>query len=904
MTIMLAGGMVIAAPSMMPAAHAANANLFVSAENSQFDNYMSGPQVIEVVVIDSDINDIDFILGEPKVTVNGKKLRMVQAFDGNWYAYFADKNMAILADSTVTMPGKGLDFGSFCDANTTITSIHDIPLVTFSNTVGIALSDGDIGSNGKAPAKCGDLDTNSGNSHEINVVREPQRPNPLLVSNSSEPITGQIGIDKTLWPFIQLYDLNPTGNVVIQYNKGGGVQTTTLTFDTVDDFASAGFDRDIYSQGAQVHVTVTDPWLNIDPTDNDSWTFATNKDNPAFGVYYQVFDENGQSASDGTSGTVNIVEFLNELMCGKSCELLLDIDAQGTGIPVVTLQDTDDSQLVSTDDQDALTFVTSGGSLGTGSIPVTIVEQGPNSGTFGMFDESDNAGIKITDNAPRGTSATITYSEMSHTIFAQYADANFLLQSLDIEGDSSHTFLIEIFDSDFNKNSRTDEDLDLFNPDVKIIPSLKTGSPVTLASINKAELAGVNLIIKEVQEFSDRVILEAPTDIIINNGDILVLSLGITWKDLYEHIVEPYGDSNFHGTNLFNYDIRSVKMEMDARSIKVKTDDSLDPQRIITKDNSGQGFVNIANSINSNENKDTDFYDEDPSKNVYIIFEFESIRNGQSMILKGTQMPIVSDFFSYGFFNDGMEHHERIANQIIRIEAEETGDNTSIFQGALEYIPINQVNILDANTYTNLSTIGDIPNFVIVNNNEGPILNYIDLNLVGDYIKEHQAIKTSSHSGKVGFDEEVYEIDDRVWITLTDPDLNASNELIDIFTVVHDSNDPAFDSIGMAGLPELSFGPLGRLLYITIDGEQWKYSDTCTPYDEHTGLGSIGFTLFETSSDSGIFTGTFTVPSHWCRQDSTVSESTSGSDIEVVYVDYRDESGKITPNIKDSSKIR
>jgi hypothetical protein len=51
--------MSFAMPSMVPAAHAANANLFVSAENSQFDNYMSGPQVIEVVVIDSDINDTD-----------------------------------------------------------------------------------------------------------------------------------------------------------------------------------------------------------------------------------------------------------------------------------------------------------------------------------------------------------------------------------------------------------------------------------------------------------------------------------------------------------------------------------------------------------------------------------------------------------------------------------------------------------------------------------------------------------------------------------------------------------------------------------------------------------------------------------------------------------------------------
>src|SRR3989338_2671574 len=107
MTIMLAGGMFAAIPSMVPAAHAANANLFVSAENSQFNNYMSGPQVIEVVVIDSDIKDTDKAKGEPDVTINGKKLRMAQATDGNWYAYFADVTMARYADSTTNVTGTG-----------------------------------------------------------------------------------------------------------------------------------------------------------------------------------------------------------------------------------------------------------------------------------------------------------------------------------------------------------------------------------------------------------------------------------------------------------------------------------------------------------------------------------------------------------------------------------------------------------------------------------------------------------------------------------------------------------------------------------------------------------------------------------------------------------------------------
>jgi hypothetical protein len=84
---MLAGGMVIAAPSMMPVAHAANANLFVSAATSQCDHYMSGPEVSEGVVVDSDIEDTDQAKGEPDVTINGKILRMVQAVDGIWYGY-------------------------------------------------------------------------------------------------------------------------------------------------------------------------------------------------------------------------------------------------------------------------------------------------------------------------------------------------------------------------------------------------------------------------------------------------------------------------------------------------------------------------------------------------------------------------------------------------------------------------------------------------------------------------------------------------------------------------------------------------------------------------------------------------------------------------------------------------
>jgi hypothetical protein len=49
MTIMLAGGMVIGAPSLVPEAAAAGA-LYVSAENAMYENHFGGAQIIEIIV--------------------------------------------------------------------------------------------------------------------------------------------------------------------------------------------------------------------------------------------------------------------------------------------------------------------------------------------------------------------------------------------------------------------------------------------------------------------------------------------------------------------------------------------------------------------------------------------------------------------------------------------------------------------------------------------------------------------------------------------------------------------------------------------------------------------------------------------------------------------------------------
>ena len=106
-------------PKVEPTTHVSlNPNLYVSAENSLFKNYFAGPQIIEVIVIDPDINRLDQAYGEPVVTINDKRLRMAQATDGGWHAYFADINQAKYADATqLSNSGKGLDFGQFCSSN-------------------------------------------------------------------------------------------------------------------------------------------------------------------------------------------------------------------------------------------------------------------------------------------------------------------------------------------------------------------------------------------------------------------------------------------------------------------------------------------------------------------------------------------------------------------------------------------------------------------------------------------------------------------------------------------------------------------------------------------------------------------------------------------------------------------
>ena len=883
MTIMLAGGMTFAIPGVMPAAYAANANLFVSAENSQFDNYMAGPMVIEVVVIDSDISDTDEAEGEPDVTVQGKDLRMAQATDGNWYGYFADSDAALAADATqAANSGLGLDFGSGCD----VASATALTGVTLTDTVGVFLRGTTVGS------VAGSLETCTGTAAApfSNVIRENKTLNDGTAGTANGIGNIDLAATQSVWPFIQLYDLNPTGSVVISYAKGGGVQSTTLTFDTVDQFANLESDRTVFPTGANVHLTLTDVQLNIDPTDEDSWTWGTSSNNT---VVYQAFDENGSPSADGTTGAVDLTNSFgtDAFMFEDNGILLIDINAQDAAENVLVIVDNDDSITNGTSITDATevatgsttaagVFIENSGSFTPGSQPVTFTELSSNSGLFSNYDENDVANLAISQDAERGTSASVDYNETPKTILVGFGFGTIDIQPLDDEWNSGEEIPLVLVDSDANQNSRVDEDLDLDNPDVPLIPSLATGDPFTLgetgtgtddtveqalfmavgpdfvthsvAGMNTIDLSTIaaglnNSATVEVDKFSQRAILN-PNATDITGAHALVIDLEVDAEELFNSISNPSGigiENRLHGFNLFNQDLRSINSTgvfdvylLNGTDI-LATEAGVDGLTLVD----GLTATSIANDTDAqslslwnstSDDVDPTIYSDiitavfsiDSDDNIGLLWLMDEPTNAGYDISGNTNEVVVADFFTFGFDSDGDESGERIANQIIRIEVEESGDNTSTFEGSLEYIMINQLNILDAETYTDLSTIADDPNFIVIEDltdEDSPRVNYLDLGADGVSTQIADQEEAPSHSGIVSFDSDSYKTADTVTITLEDLDLNTDSDLVDIYTVVNPTTgDDVSDQVGEAGLiTDLSYGDLGRVLDVTFDDNLW-----------------------------------------------------------------------------------
>ncbi len=457
MAIMVAGGLTFAIPGVDPVfaeVSTSNPHLYVSAEGQDPDNIFAEGNIIEVIIRDDTIGDTDEGEAEPEVTVNGADLRMLQTANGYWTAYFAEVDALAGIDS--------LPYGEYC----TETQASTVTGLQLSDGNGIYLPPG---------SNCAN-DSTTADGHPL--IREPRD-----LTNYDGNSLGQLGLSNAnLWPFIQVFDFTSLSDVEIVYNRGGTQESVTLTFD--DPSESHTLDRQKYPQGAHVHIALMDYALNIDPTDEDTWVFDTQNG----AAYYNLFDEDG-----------NVLTAMNPVSVGSEAGIdeTVSINRGAQGNNVIECQVTKDFGIQEEDDASkdylmvndygACVPNTLGGNaadlFNDDSFAIGFVEDGSNNNVFINWAEDQRSNIVVLDDALRGNSFEVDYS--SPDAKSGVVGHFFAELSLDVSDgvwNSGERIPIVLTDMDANVNPLAEDDLTVANPNSLLVPSIRIGSPVTLAS--------------------------------------------------------------------------------------------------------------------------------------------------------------------------------------------------------------------------------------------------------------------------------------------------------------------------------------------------------------------------------------------------------------------------------------
>jgi len=845
-------------------ASAANPNLFVSAENSYYNNRFAGSMVVEVIVNDLGLSDTSVGKGEPDVTLNGNNIRMVQATDGRWYGYFANLEKAKAADQIAFetgVPGVGLDFGVFCGKDTVAFG------PTFSESDGIAIprSTGVAGfTNGNSGlGAC--TGTPSG-SVINNVVRNPKSIN----QNSAIPV-GQIGLNANAWPIIQLYSFN--NDVTIQYNGAGGTQQVTLQYDDIPNIEMT-LDRANYPPGSEVFVTIKDMQLNQDPTARDSWTFNIGSTQTTF---YGAFTENGANAANSGAGLTNLLSRLSTLGFESNGKLAMTLGQ------VAELKANGYQSATATDGTTTFTQI------------VTLVESQPNSGTFESSDFGDQSNIRAKSNAPRGQSATIEYNTKSLSIVSGLSTASVNLGTT--QPVSGQKIPITVIDSDQNINTGAKDRLEVFRSSA-IIPSLTIGNPATLQSAGSVKIyalstdaltGGVSISSSVPDTNSDRLVLDTKPPVANQSFEKISLSLGVSATDLQNLLIRTSAGDN--GTNWVNYDLRSLEKQLGITDYSDTTISLFfgltDPTPVTLVSAGGmtgpQGLVQISDAAATAIGSE--------SGTAFLVINFDSSNNSAAQGTISTEtdtQPIVFDLLSFG-----QKNSEDINNAIYRFELQETSSNSSTFTGTVEYAIANQLNQFDPNLIKTLHTIDDDVKFFVnqrLLDEKGINISYSDLADVGLTIGTSAKTDIRTNSGGVSLNSNTIRFGHPVTVVLNDPDLNIKHDTIDIYSVIDNPASTNVDTVGNTSG--------GILLEVLIKDIRYK---RCTINGvETSGLAGSGFSLIETGPNTGRFEGVFKMPSQICNRDGTKLISPAGGIVDLKYHDFRDSSGQ--PNIYSLSK--
>ena len=445
MTIMFAGGMTVAVPGAMPsifAEGASSASGLVSVSSAK----IQGASILEIVIDDPSISALDTAIGVPSLTFVGGNtitLQPAQATDGKWYAYIVDDAQSTTADAL-----SALNFGIDCTGAAEATTLKDGAGNTL-NVSGTALdfwwlggehdcSDPDgpdqannslgISADGAGSSNVGQVSANPTDE----VLRDPPTPNRNSSANNGQIYAVQnttSGTNNGLWPFI--HQVTMASDNVVKYNN----VEVPFEWGNMNDDAEIAFSPDVYANGADINLVITDNGLNIDPTTQDKWEF-TNAATVGSETTKRVF-ANGTKGSD-IDGSLNTIGF------GDAKNL------------------------------------TATGNTGSFCTTATIEETGDATGVFTTPDANGASDCDTSATATNHHTATYDWGGESTSIHIAYNNASVTMDA-GAEWMPAEAAVVTIVDADANRVNGYDETMGMTVLNAATtIPYITTGSPIYL----------------------------------------------------------------------------------------------------------------------------------------------------------------------------------------------------------------------------------------------------------------------------------------------------------------------------------------------------------------------------------------------------------------------------------------
>ena len=458
-----------------------------------------------------------------------------------------------------------------------------------------------------------------------------------------------------------------------------------------------------------------------------------------------------------------------------------------------------------------------------------------NENLFVNFDNTDESGLLVVEDG----SASVEYDD-AHSILYDTFNGAIKFDNISDEWLPGVELDIHLTDQDRNLNSRSTEELEILDDEV---PFIEMGNPVTVD-----ELHDLHFMQMGVPSNNATIAFLETTEskVATING---TAQAGI---DVF-HLHQPWPyQAAVNGTDVFtfiNFDFTNFGGAKGTFYV----------------DQTGTNTVS------------GEMVDNSDSTEIDVMFPISTPNP------TGGNATIYLDVFSFGqegdVATDGEieENVDRVNDAFYRFVLEETDDNTAMFEGSVEYIMINQLNVDERDTYEDIDTADDSVKIIVNDDMDGADavrVSYEDVSATSNLETISAQEDANTHTGKVELDKTSYSAGQTIVVTLTDVDLNTDSDTIQIYEV-----DETNDWVGDANV---------WLAQLIIDDR--PFADTC---NQDLGLSDTGFSFVETSDDSGVFEGSLELPAEHCTGDDPDDfETTNGLDIDFKYQDYSDASGK------------